>query len=261
MIWKDDLNREIELKDYPRRVISLCPSVTETICKIDLQHHLVGITEYCIHPEPLLVNKERIGGTKNVHFDKIHLLEPDLIIAVKEENSKKDIQKLAKEYPVFVFDIHSFESSVNMIDRLGEILDAEYDARLLSTTIREIYHEIPPVKKPKKALYLIWDDPMMAAGKASFINSMMEKAGFKNTLLKKDGTYPIVEDLNALDYEVLILSTEPYPFVDHHIDDFRKMVPDKEVILVDGEMFAWFGSHTLEAASYIRGIRDSMHLK
>ncbi|MFA8450870.1 MAG: ABC transporter substrate-binding protein [Bacteroidales bacterium] len=261
MIWKDDLNREIELKDFPKRIISLCPSITETICKIDLQHHLVGITDFCQHPEPLLVNKERVGGTKNVNFDKVHMLEPDLIIAVKEENSRKDINRLSKEYPVYVFDIHSFESGVDMIDRIGELLDAQYDANQVSSTLRQLYSELPPVKMPHKALYLIWEEPYMAAGKSSFINAMMEKAGFKNVILKKDGNYPVIEDLNALDYEVLILSTEPYPFLDHHIDDFRKLVPNKEVILVDGEMFAWFGSHMLESYSYIRGLRESMHYK
>ncbi|MFA8300437.1 MAG: ABC transporter substrate-binding protein [Hyphomicrobiales bacterium] len=261
MIWKDDLNREVEISEMPKRIVSLCPSITETICKLDLQHHLVGITDYCIHPEPLLVNKERIGGTKSINIDKIHLLEPDLILAVKEENLRKDIRSLQKEYPVFVFDIKSFDQGVDLIDRLGDMLDAKYDAHMLSETLRQISSSLIPVKKPKKALYLIWKDPIMAAGKDTFISSMMNIAGFKNCLLKRDGSYPKIDDLNELDYDTLILSTEPYEFSEHHIDEFRKLVPDKEVILVDGEMFSWYGSHMVEAVCYIESLRKSLDLK
>ena len=117
----DMMGREVTIKRLPVRIVSLVPSQTELLHDLGLDEEVVGITKFCVHPESWFRSKTRVGGTKQVHYDKIAALQPDLILANKEENTQEIVDTLAKDYPVWVSDIHSMHEAVNMILRVGEM--------------------------------------------------------------------------------------------------------------------------------------------
>src|SRR5579872_378234 len=108
--FTDQLGRTITLDQPPVRIISLVPSQTELL--YDLDADVVGITKFCVHPSAWFREKPRIGGTKNIHPDRIAALRPDLIIANKEENDRGQIEALAAQYPVWVSDIHNLTDAL-----------------------------------------------------------------------------------------------------------------------------------------------------
>ena len=118
----DQMQREIKIPNSPQRIISLVPSQTELLFYLGLEKEVVGITKFCVHPREQFKSKTRVGGTKKYHFDRIKKLQPDLIIGNKEENDQTQIEQLAKEYPVWMSDIISFEDALDMIERIGKII-------------------------------------------------------------------------------------------------------------------------------------------
>ena len=248
MKYLDQLDRIISLPEQPKRIISLVPSQTELLVDLGLRDQIVGITKFCVHPKGLLEEKTIVGGTKNYRFDVIESLAPDLVIGNKEENDKLAIEELAKKYPVWMSDIYSMEDSFDMIERLGDILCRKEEAKRISDRLRKDFLIRPPVKG--KAVYFIWNKPLMAAGSKTFINEMMPWAGFENIILKE--RYPEVskEELEALDPDYILLSSEPFPFKKKHVDDFAALLPKAKILLVDGEMFSWYGSRLLKSREY-----------
>lgn len=260
-VYKDQLLNTVKLEDCPKRVVSLVPSQTELLSYLGLDNHIVGITKFCIHPNHLLKSKDKVGGTKKLNFDIIDQLNPDLIIGNKEENEKSDIEYLMKKYPVWMSDIYNIEDNYNMILSLGEIFNVGDRAKTLVDEIKSSFKELErnlPDSKNKSVAYLIWKEPMMAAGSDTFINEMIKLAGFKN-IFSSQKRYPI---LNIVDLQVncpdyIFLSSEPYPFSDKHIQYFDEHCPNSKTILVDGELFSWYGSRVLHSADYFK----SLHFK
>ncbi|EMS31027.1 ABC-type Fe3+-hydroxamate transport system, periplasmic component [Mariniradius saccharolyticus AK6] len=244
----DQLQRTIALPGPPNRIISLVPSQTELLVDLGLRDKLVGITKFCVHPNGLKKEKVVIGGTKNFHFDKIDALRPDLIIANKEENYKEGIEKLAGKYPVWISDINNLEDAYQMILSLGEMTGSIPIASQIVADIRKGLDKDFHFKGT--AVYLIWNEPLIAVGSDTYIDSMLEKAGFKNIIQQR--RYPEIrkEDLFQLNPDYLLLSSEPFPFREKHLTVFRDILPKSNIRIVDGEMFSWYGSRLLRSAKY-----------
>jgi len=149
-------------------------------------------------------------------------------------------------------DIYSLEDSLDMIVRLGEIFKVEKRAKSISDQIQDDFLE--KVKLKGTAVYLIWNTPMMAAGSDTFIDGMMPYAGFENLI--KESRYPeiSIEELQELNPEYLLLSSEPFPFKSKHLKKFENFLPKAKLVLVDGEMFSWYGSRLLGAKEYFSSI-------
>lgn len=245
----DQMNRSIEVPALPQRIISLVPSQTELLASLGLGDRVVGITKFCIHPESWRKEKMIIGGTKQFRMEVIEQLQPDLIIGNKEENYQEGIEALASKYPVWLSDIISVEDSLEMIRQIGVLVGETTKANALAY---EIHQSLPrPTEKLKpKALYLIWKNPYMAAGQGTFINEMLQAAGFQNILTAE--RYPSLTEaeITALQPEYILLSSEPFPFKEKHIEELRMQCPNSEVHLVDGELFSWYGSRLLKSAAY-----------
>ncbi len=248
---KDQIGHLIELDRAPKRIVSLVPSQTELLHDLGLGSSVVGVTKFCIHPRNWKKSKSIIGGTKNVHHDKIASLKPDLIIANKEENTKEDIKKLQEYYPVYTSDIFTIPESFVMMNDLGLIFNKQEE---VSSLIKAIEHSFKTIRKSenKTVAYLIWQNPIMLAGKRTFIQSMLELGGFKNILASTESRYPEVslEQLKKLNPDYLLLSSEPFPFKPKHKSELEKRtgIPS---ILVDGEMFSWYGSRMLKLSNYL----------
>jgi len=257
MNFIDQIRRTVTIESPPRRIISLVPSQTELLAYFGLHEEVVGITKFCIHPDEWFRTKTRVGGTKNVNFNKIEQLKPDLIICNKEENNESDVKALMEKYPVWTSDIHNLDDAFNMITSLGEIIGKNDAAENLVFKIKRNFDELRHSQKaPQGALYLIWKNPYMAAGKDTFIDYMMEQCGFINVCYASHGRYPelTLEQIKALQPQVILLSSEPYPFKEKHITEFNIYFPGILAVLADGEYFSWYGSRLLAAPTYLESL-------
>lgn len=247
----DQLNRPIHLNDGPMRIVSLVPSQTELLYDLGLDEEVVGITKFCVHPDVWYRTKTRIGGTKTVNIEKVKSLSPTLIIANKEENTKSDIEALEKIAPVWISDIRDLDSAYDMIDKIGLLTGKSENATALLQSIRNSFGKIHKKHPPKKVLYVIWNDPIMVVGKDTFIDAVLEHIGFKNAVAASS-RYPelTIAEAKELNPDLIFLSSEPFPFKGWHILEFEKQFSESKVVLVDGEMFSWYGSRLLRSGGY-----------
>ncbi len=257
-LFTDQTGRKINLTETPRRIISLVPSQTELLYDIGLDDRVIGITKFCVHPQVWFKTKRRVGGTKQVNIDTIHQLQPDLIIANKEENVKEQIEELAKHYPVWVSDVNNLSDAYSMIRQIGEITGTQTLSEKITSDIANAFVKLKKylqnfaqTKDQPQTAYLIWRNPYMAAGGDTFINAMLEAAGLNN-IFKIKNRYPetSIEELKNKNIQLLLLSSEPYPFKQKDINELQKELPETKIILADGEMFSWYGSRLLQAPGY-----------
>jgi ABC-type Fe3+-hydroxamate transport system substrate-binding protein len=237
----------------PKRIISLVPSQTELLAFLGLNQQTVGITRFCVHPPEWVDVKPKIGGTKRFDFDAIDRLKPDLIIGNKEENYEEGIQILKNKYPVWMSDIYTLQDALDMITHVGAITDQKEKSIKLVEDISTSFSSTE-INAGKSVLYLIWKKPWMAAGPDTFINDMLKKLGCRNVV--NSGRYPKFsdEEMKALNPDVVLLSSEPYPFSEKHFYQLKKMLPASTILLVDGEMFSWYGSRLLYACDYFKSL-------
>ncbi len=251
------LTHEQSLPNAPQRIVSLVPSQTELLHYFSLHDEVVGLTKFCIHPTEWFQIKTRIGGTKTLDIQKIRALQPDLIIANKEENIKEQVEMLAAEFPVWVTDVNTVKESLQMIVELGQLTNRLSLALNLVEKIRFEFEAFKNKGLPQiKVAYLIWNEPMMTVGGDTFINDMLLWAGFENVFanLKR---YPeiTVDAIRNAGAEWILLSSEPYPFKEKHMAALQQKLPYQKIILLDGEMFSWYGSRMLHAPAYFKSLR------
>ncbi|MBN9338018.1 MAG: ABC transporter substrate-binding protein [Chryseobacterium sp.] len=233
------------------RVISLVPSITEALFDLGLAtDEIVGRTKFCIHPKDWVDKVEIIGGTKNLNIDKIKALEPDLIIANKEENIKEQVEELMKHADVWLTDIETLADNEKFLTDLGKLLNKEEKAADFNLRIRKVFEE-NIVSQPIKVAYLIWKNPYMSVGGDTFISNVIEKLGLVN-LLTNETRYPEISIAKMQEADYIFLSSEPFPFRQQHIDELQAQLPNQKIILVDGEAFSWYGTHLAKCAVYYR---------
>lgn len=249
-----------DLQHSPSRIVSLVPSQTELLHWLGLNDETIAITKFCLHPDEWFRTKTRIGGTKALDIEKIIALEPGLIIANKEENVKDQVEALAKNFPVWVTDVNNLADAYQMIEDIGQITQKHDQAKKLVDLIRSGFSSInQPQAKLIPTAYLIWKDPYMTVGGDTFINSMIEAAGLQNVFANQQ-RYPevTIQELKASGCELLLLSSEPYPFSQKHMDELQQQLPGKKIMLVDGEIFSWYGSRLLKAPQYFRELHQAI---
>jgi len=252
LITKNNLNIINEILPV-KQVVSLVPSITETIAYFGGASKLAGVTRFCKYPEGIREETNVVGGPKDFDVKKIFRLKPDVVVAVKEENDKKRILELAEQMPVVLFDITHAEDAFGMIQALGKLLNKEKEAARMLSDIKNTFNNLLTVKHKIKCVYLIWKKPWMAAGKETFINEMLQLAGFENIV---EGRYPEIKENIFSQAEVLLLSSEPFPFIEVHRKELQQKFPHKKVLLVDGEMFSWYGSRMRIASHYFLELRQ-----
>lgn len=257
--FTDPIGHIITIDSPPRRIISLVPSQTELLYHLGLEQQVIGITKFCVHPEHWHKTKTRIGGTKNIHADIIESLQPDLIIANKEENLRDQVEALYPHYPVWTSDVHDLPSAIDTIEMIGELTGTKEKARSLTNDITRNFQTLTENPQSPKTAYLIWRKPYMSIGGDTFIHDMLVRAGFDN-ILASQTRYPTItlETLKEQNTRLILLSSEPYPFKETHIAEIQEALPEAKIILVDGELFSWYGPRLLKAPAYFQAIRNSL---
>jgi ABC-type Fe3+-hydroxamate transport system substrate-binding protein len=262
-LFIDQLNRTLTLSAKPKRIISLVPSQTELLHHLGLNDEVIGITKFCVHPSDWFETKNRVGGTKHYDFDKIKALQPDLIIGNKEENDKAQIAQLMQLYPVWMSDINNLNDALDMILRLSELVGKQTNGKELVQELETTFARLQSERElpPLKVAYFIWRKPYMVAGANTFINDMLQRCGFSNVFANEKERYPQV-DLSFLASkkpDVILLSSEPYPFAEKHFLELEAVCPKAKIILVDGELFSWYGSRLLNSVAYFNNVKLQLY--
>lgn len=233
------------------KIISLVPSITEALFDLGLsENEIVGRTKFCIHPKNRVEAVERIGGTKNINIDKIKALQPDLILANKEENVKEQIEELMRDFKLVLTDVATIEDNYYLLKTLGKIFNKEERAQQFNLKIFEILNQF---KFPKKlnVAYLIWKNPYMTVGSDTFIHHVLKELGFENAF-KEVTRYPEISMEDLKDCDIIMLSSEPFPFNEEHVLELKTKYPEKKILTVDGEAFSWYGTHIAKCENYFR---------
>lgn len=259
--FTDQLGTAHTFDSSPKRIISLVPSQTELLYDLGLEESIVGITKFCVHPYHLKSTKKIVGGTKKVNYDKIRLLKPDIIICNKEENTKEIVEELRTICPVWVTDIFTLEDNFQMITDFGQLFDKRTEARKWNDKLAFALSDFKNFIKDfpiKKVAYFIWKSPYMVAGSGTFINELLKLNHFENHFASQE-RYPEIE-LEKIDtdgtLDLVLLSSEPFPFKAEDGFEIVKNAPKVQAILVDGEMFSWYGSRLIKALDYFKFLHN-----
>jgi len=261
--FTDQLGREIKISFPPRRIVSLVPSQTELLFYLGLDEEIAGITKFCIHPAEKVKSKLKVGGTKQLHLEMIREIEPDLIIGNKEENKEEQVKELMSEFPAWMSDIKTLKDAYDMIQQMGELVNRSDEAKKLVHKIQLQFEALKNKlqttkdKIPLRTIYLIWRNPYMTVGGDTFINSMLELAEIDNCF-KNQLRYPEIseDDIKKANPDVMLLSSEPYPFKEKHVEELKRICPQAKIKLVDGELFSWYGSRLLKSADYFEKLLE-----
>jgi iron complex transport system substrate-binding protein len=233
------------------RVVSLCPSTTESLIAFGCKEHLIGVTRFCIHPADSVADLPKVGGTKTPDLEKIAAAEPDLVFMNEEENRREDHAWLAERFEVDVSYPKEPGDVPNMLRRWGRRMDAAEAAEAWASAIEaELANPPGPAARGTRFAYLIWRKPWMAAGPDTYIDALLRWAGGQN-VFAGDDRYPSFEldRLEALGPDRVLLSSEPFPFKEKHRPEVAAAVPSARVECIDGDDASWHGVRTL------RGLR------
>lgn len=241
-----------------RRIVSLIPSTTETLCALGLADALVGITVYCREPAALLAGKTRVGGEKDPDLEKIRALEPDLVVANVEENRPEDVARLrAWGISVWVAYPRTVAEAIQMIRDLGRLTGTEARAEAIAAECEAARAEAEAraaARRPVPCFYAIWREPWMTVGRDTYIHDVLRLAGGANVFADRPERYPTVtlDEVAARRPEIILLPDEPFRFRPRHCQDFAPYaevpaVRAGRILLVDGKPFSWHGPRIAEA--------------
>lgn len=240
------------------RIISLVPSLTELLIDLGLKNRLVGRTRFCVHPKKEVEDIPIVGGTKNPRLDKIRESNPDYIIANREENKRAHIEELAEEFDVHVTDIATVEDALITIHTLGSTFGVTGKADQLIEEIQH-YFDARPHETKLSVAYMIWRKPWMTVGHDTYIHDVLTHWNLENVFSDKT-RYPKTspEELNERNPDLVLLSSEPYPFKEKHLSIFDEANPGYRTLLVEGEWFSWYGSHMKHSFSRLNAWRKAI---
>lgn len=247
----DDLGAEVRLAGPARRVVSLVPSLTESVA-LTRPEALVGATDWCTHPADLAVT--RVRGTKNPDLAAIAALRPDLVLANREENRELDVRRLRDAgLAVWVTVTESVPDALASLHRMFEEALGWPVPPWLTEATRRWSAAVPEVRA--RVTIPIWRDPWMVVGARTFTGDLVRRLGLANVYDDHAERYPHV-DLDALrsaGADLVLLPDEPYTFGP---DDGPEAFPDQPVALVSGRLLTWYGPSLVEARTTLEALLD-----
>lgn len=281
-------NLEIPVEDPVDRIVSLVPSMTESLFDLNLGDRVVGITDYCVHPADQVGRLPRVGGTKNPDIARIIDLNPGLVIANQEENRKEDVEALREAgIPVWVTFPHTIEEVFNMLWNIMYFFEETSmvpRVRLIEYTYDRMLNIAEQNEdNPCKVFVPIWLDPLMTFNADTYIHDVLRICGGINVFAERERLYPLAADhgtaqplapedplvagrdtrypritwdeVEAAQPDVILLPSEPFAFTEEHIPLFKKLsVPAAEknqIRLVDGSLLSWHGTRVAYAFNEI----------
>ena len=238
------------------RIVSLCPSITESLIAFGLRDELVGVTRYCIHPRDEVKGLTRVGGTKDPDLALIRSLAPDLVFLNAEENRREDAEALGAEFPIDVSTPRHASEVPEVLRHFGRRTGRVSEARSWAERIEEALSRLPSAPAPVRVAYLIWKDPFMTIGDGTYIADLLRLGGGVNALGGKTRDYPAVTETEIVESRpaILLLPDEPYRFREADRRFWQERLPGTDVRLVSGDDFSWHGVRTLRGLDAVRGV-------
>jgi ABC-type hemin transport system substrate-binding protein len=247
----------------PQRIVSLVPSLTETLFALGVGERVVGRTRYCAQPPRLVGKVPKIGGTKKIDVRRVLELEPDLVVAVMEENSKEDVRALAEAgVPVFLGAPETVDGAVRMLRELAARVEAPLVRSVLAPIERVLDKLRAPRSSTRKIFVPIWKSPYMGVGSDTYVHDVLKISGGEN-VCGGATRYPVVtlEEIESLQPEVVLLPDEPYPFSSEDLPEFYALdIPaakDDRIYLVDGKLLTWYGPRMASSLTQISALLRS----
>jgi ABC-type Fe3+-hydroxamate transport system substrate-binding protein len=246
----DARGRGLRLDAPPRRIVCLVPSITETLFALGAGESVVGVTEFCVHPAEARATRAVVGGTKNPRTEAIRALGPDLVIANREENRRRDVERLeAAGVRVLVTYARTVREAIEEIRSLGVLLGRGDRAEALARECEDALARaarVAPEPRPRAAA-LVWREPWMVVGADTFAHDLLAACGAENPFAARASRYPRIDlaELAAAAPEVLLLPTEPYAFGERDRDELLALdcpaARNGRVHVVEGELLSWYG--------------------
>lgn len=234
------------------RIVSLVPSLTELVCELGLAEHLVGRTGFCIHPGNALRAIPKVGGTKTVNLAKIRALAPTHVILNKDENLKQTAEALAAFVPNLVV-THPLGPADNLAlyRQFGKSFGREAQAEALCARFDDVLRRVKQrTYAGRKVLYLIWKDPWMTVSRDTYISRTLVLFGMHTQPAAASARYPTLPALDRQDFDLALLSSEPYRFTERHAAEVASLTR-RPALLVDGEMTSWYGPRAIAGLRYL----------
>jgi len=243
--------RAFDAAQAPRRVVSLVPSLTETLFDLGAGEQVVGITDFCIFPPDL--DRPRLGGTKNPRIEEIRTLAPDLVHMNLEENLRRHGEAIEAFAPVFVSEPKSVADVATLLTQLGELHHRRHRATELVAALKDEIAAMP--QAPFTFACPIWKNPWMWCGGDTYVSHLVEVAGGRNVLV--DHTrYPQLdlEAVLALQPDLVFLPDEPYVFTE---EDASRITGPRVIGPFPGHLFTWHGTRTALGLRFLRHCRGA----
>ncbi|MGF1607334.1 MAG: helical backbone metal receptor [Rhodothalassiaceae bacterium] len=256
----DQLGRRVAVPAVPavpRRIVSLCPSTTETVIALAGADRLVGRTAYCTRPADTVAAIAEVGGTKTVDVDAVARLNPDLIVSVREENDRSQIDALAQRFATIVLDPIDIDTMLAAVRLIGQAVGQAAAGADLAQQIDQALSRLAAAGQ-QRVLYLIWRKPFMAAGAGTYIDALLRRLGLLNAAAQLPGRYPALTaaSITAVRPAIVLAASEPFPFKAKHLVELEAVF-GCPALLVDGEAFGWHGVRLLQAVTILRDtVRD-----
>jgi ABC-type Fe3+-hydroxamate transport system substrate-binding protein len=221
---------------------------------------VVGRTRYCTQPPRAVGKVAKVGGTKKIDVRRVLELEPDLIVAVKEENSREGVETLAEAgIPVFLGAPETVDGAIQMLRDLGGRVEAPSAADLLVPVERVLKKLRTRRTSTRRVFVPIWKSPYMGVGSDTYVHDVLKVSGGEN-VCGRATRYPVValEEIEALRPEVILLPDEPYPFSAEDLPEFYALdVPaakEDRIHLVDGKLLTWYGPRMASSLTQISAL-------
>jgi ABC-type Fe3+-hydroxamate transport system substrate-binding protein len=252
---RDALSRQVELPAAPQRIVSLVPSLTELLYELGCGARVVGVSDYCVHPQAALAQVARVGGQKDPDLLRLLALQPELVIVAKEENLRRDVERLvAAGVPVYVTDVRTLPQALALPSELGPLCGAAPEAvtalaQRMRAGVEAAAEKAAAQKRPVRALIAVWQEPWIVAGPDTYMHAVLSALRIENAAagLDRRQRYPklTADEIRALavDLDVVLLPSEPYPFTAELLPAITRelAVPAR---LCDGTVACWYGPRT-----------------
>ncbi|HEY4296438.1 MAG TPA: helical backbone metal receptor [Paraburkholderia sp.] len=245
------------------RIVSLVPSITETLFALGLDRQIVGRTGFCVHPHDKVREVRKIGGTKAVKLDAIRALRPTHLIVNIDENERDTVEQLRAFVPhIIVTHPQTPQDNLSLYALLGAIFERTQEARCLSDALENRLREAAAhAFAAQNVLYLIWREPWMTVARDTYIAAMLGLVNWRTLPAVRGGAagaarYPMLDFDDApwlADVDLILLSSEPYRFTQTHRDALARdpRLVGKRIELIDGEMVSWYGVRAIDGIAYL----------
>jgi iron complex transport system substrate-binding protein len=176
----DELGRKIQIPQTIHRVVSLAPSVTETLYALGVQDRLVADSDYCDYP-PEAKQKPHVGGTISPSIETIASLHPDVVLVTKGINRLDTVNSLASlGIPSYAMDPHSVAEILTSTQKLADLMGVAQAGDMLATKLRrelaETHERVAPFP-PRRVLYVVWPQPLISIGQDTFMADALRYSG------------------------------------------------------------------------------------